>query len=115
MADNRHAIFVFLPVPSVVASCYILQNLQCNVVHFVAHNLLFSTFCTTLLVYTCISCFLKSSENYRVYKQFDNFFGGDKRDRTADLLNAIQALSRLHRLQTPSTGLKQRFNARAFF
>ena len=28
-------------------------------------------------------------------------FGGDKRDRTADLLNAIQALSRLVRLHTP--------------
>ena len=28
-------------------------------------------------------------------------FGGDKRDRTADLLNAIQALSRLERLHTP--------------
>ena len=28
-------------------------------------------------------------------------FGGDKRDRTTDLLNAIQALSRLERLQTP--------------
>ena len=26
---------------------------------------------------------------------FSGFFGGDKRDRTADLLNAIQALSRL--------------------
>ena len=29
------------------------------------------------------------------------FTGGDKRDRTADLLNAIQALSRLVRLHTP--------------
>ena len=28
-------------------------------------------------------------------------FGGDKRDRTADLLNAIQALSQAHRLHTP--------------
>ena len=27
--------------------------------------------------------------------------GGDKRDRTADLLNAIQALSRTSRLHTP--------------
>ena len=26
---------------------------------------------------------------------FSGFFGGDKRDRTADLLNAIQALSQL--------------------
>ena len=31
-------------------------------------------------------------------------FGGDKRDRTADLLNAIQALSQTHRLHTPVTG-----------
>ena len=30
--------------------------------------------------------------------------GGDKRDRTADLLNAIQALSQTHRLHTPVTG-----------
>ena len=28
-------------------------------------------------------------------------FGGDKRDRTADLLNAIQALSQTVRLHTP--------------
>ena len=27
--------------------------------------------------------------------------GGDKRDRTADLLNAIQALSLVHRLRAP--------------
>ena len=27
--------------------------------------------------------------------------GGDKRDRTADLLNAIQALSRAKRVRTP--------------
>ena len=27
--------------------------------------------------------------------RFQDFFGGDKRDRTADLLNAIQALSQL--------------------
>ena len=33
----------------------------------------------------------KSSEIIR----FQNFLGGDKRDRTADLLNAIQALSQL--------------------
>ena len=29
-------------------------------------------------------------------------FGGDKRDRTADLLNAIQALSQYMRVHTPS-------------
>jgi len=28
-------------------------------------------------------------------------FGGDKRDRTADLLNAIQALSRYTQKRTP--------------
>ena len=42
----------------------------------------------------------KSSEILR----FRNFSGGDKRDRTADLLNAIQALSQTHRLHTPVTG-----------
>ena len=31
------------------------------------------------------------------------FDGGDKRDRTADLLNAIQALSRAMRQRTPET------------
>ena len=40
--------------------------------------------------------------------------GGDKRDRTADLLNAIQALSRLHRLHTPANRAKERFNMREF-
>ncbi len=30
-------------------------------------------------------------------------FGGDKRDRIADLLNAIQALSRAVRVRTPKT------------
>ena len=30
--------------------------------------------------------------------------GGDKRDRTADLLNAIQALSQYMRVHTPSNG-----------
>ena len=34
---------------------------------------------------------------------FSGFFGGDKRDRTADLLNAIQALSQLS--YTPIFGL----------
>ena len=34
-------------------------------------------------------------------------FGGDKRDRTADLLNAIQALSRLVRLHTPLNRVKR--------
>ena len=31
----------------------------------------------------------------RFFKSILAFFGGDKRDRTADLLNAIQALSQL--------------------
>ena len=30
-----------------------------------------------------------------VFQKHSGFFGGDKRDRTADLLNAIQALSQL--------------------
>ena len=36
----------------------------------------------------------KSPEN-RSFQGFLFLFGGDKRDRTADLLNAIQALSQL--------------------
>ena len=32
------------------------------------------------------------------------FVGGDKRDRTADLLNAIQALSQAVRVHTPVIG-----------
>ena len=32
-------------------------------------------------------------------------FGGDKRDRTADLLNAIQALSQAVRVHTPVIGV----------
>ena len=39
-------------------------------------------------------------------------FGGDKRDRTADLLNAIQALSRLDRLHTPLNRANRAFNTR---
>ena len=40
------------------------------------------------------------SQWFSIYKKtrnslFQVFFGGDKRDRTADLLNAIQALSQL--------------------
>ena len=40
------------------------------------------------------------------------FHGGDKRDRTADLLNAIQALSRLDRLHTPLNRANRAFNTR---
>ena len=37
--------------------------------------------------------------------EFQGFsLGGDKRDRTADLLNAIQALSRLVRFTPPKPG-----------
>ena len=36
-----------------------------------------------------------------ILSHLPNFFGGDKRDRTADLLNAIQALSQLS--YTPSS------------
>ena len=40
--------------------------------------------------------------------EFQGFsLGGDKRDRTADLLNAIQALSRLVRLHTPLNRVKR--------
>ena len=43
---------------------------------------------------------------------FTHPFGGDKRDRTADLLNAIQALSRLDRLHTPLNRANRAFNTR---
>ena len=49
----------------------------------------------------------------KVLKSFDfRTFGGDKRDRTADLLNAIQALSRLDRLHTPLNRANRAFNTR---
>jgi len=37
------------------------------------------------------------------------FIGGDKRDRTADLLNAIQALSPYKRLANPKEGMESAF------
>ena len=41
-------------------------------------------------------CLKDSQDKEKVLKSFDfRTFGGDKRDRTADLLNAIQALSQL--------------------
>ena len=40
--------------------------------------------------------FLRSKTKKKFRKtEFSELFGGDKRDRTADLLNAIQALSQL--------------------
>ena len=42
----------------------------------------------------------------RFFKAFSGFYGGDKRDRTADLLNAIQALSQLS--YTPIYGESQK-------
>ena len=39
--------------------------------------------------------FLAKAEKSRRNREDSNGFGGDKRDRTADLLNAIQALSQL--------------------
>ena len=45
-----------------------------------------------------ISCFLSKTADFVVLSAL---FGGDKRDRTADLLNAIQALSQTYRLHTP--------------
>ena len=51
----------------------------------------------------CVRKKFKSPETVK----FQGFlFGGDKRDRTADLLNAIQALSRLVRLHTPLNRVK---------
>ena len=49
---------------------------------------------------------------YQVLSSACAIGGGDKRDRTADLLNAIQALSQPERLHTPSNRAKQRFNTR---
>ena len=51
----------------------------------------------------CLGVTAKTDFFYRLNTatQVAVFFGGDKRDRTADLLNAIQALSRLVRLHTP--------------
>ena len=44
---------------------------------------------------TCLTSFLSRNGNEKRTSKMDVlFFGGDKRDRTADLLNAIQALSR---------------------
>ena len=37
----------------------------------------------------------KTAENSAVHDRYFSLNGGDKRDRTADLLNAIQALSQL--------------------
>ena len=51
-----HAIFILLPVPSVVASCYILRNLQCNIVHISAHRRLL---CTVVHAYSGINLQLK--------------------------------------------------------
>ena len=38
---------------------------------------------------------LKTKKKYRKHVVFGTFYGGDNRDRTGDLLNAIQALSQL--------------------
>ena len=54
----------------------------------------------------------KSLENVVFSRLFT--FGGDKRDRTADLLNAIQALSRPMRSRTPSTGQRKHGRKREY-
>ncbi len=55
----------------------------------------------------------KKSRNLTISGLFPHFchpIGGDKRDRTADLLNAIQALSQYKRVHTPqNTRLRGRF------
>ena len=43
----------------------------------------------------------KHPTKYQVLSSACAIGGGDKRDRTADLLNAIQALSQVIRLRTP--------------
>jgi len=50
----------------------------------------------------------KHLTKYQVLSSALRHSGGDKRDRTADLLNAIQALSRLYRLHTPANRAKER-------
>ena len=48
--------------------------------------------CTTFSEFSRVAQKMQKSSEIR---RFRNFPGGDKRDRTADLLNAIQALSQL--------------------
>ena len=56
-----------------------------------------------LFILRSLSIFKKEN----VLKSFDfRTFGGDKRDRTADLLNAIQALSSYKRVANPLKGDK---------
>ena len=47
------------------------------------------------LLFVCLKVLLKPGGNKKDSRQAVSFRGGDKRDRTADLLNAIQALSQL--------------------
>ena len=50
----------------------------------------------TFIITYCIQHSVKAKKKHRETLGFTVFFdGGDKRDRTADLLNAIQALSQL--------------------
>ena len=59
---------------------------------------------------TASPCFMEKAVPYKKEKHLTKYQvlssacaigGGDKRDRTADLLNAIQALSQVIRLRTP--------------
>ena len=68
---------------------------------------------------TASPCFMEKAVPYKKERHLRKYQvlssacaigGGDKRDRTADLLNAIQALSQPERLHTPSNRAKQRFN-----
>ena len=59
------------------------------------------------LLFVCLKDSRKRKE-----PTFQSTLGGDKRDRTADLLNAIQALSRLDRLHTPLNRANRAFNTR---
>ena len=63
--------------------------------------MIYATLCTAiiynplgLMIYPSLSAWIKNPPSL-VNQGFSGFFGGDKRDRTADLLNAIQALSQL--------------------
>ena len=54
-------------------------------------------------------CFRMDKTMTHTFKCVSHYFGGDKRDRTADLLNAIQALSRTTGY-APSDGLGKGLN-----
>ena len=53
---------------------------------------------------------MKQKEKHRTSNEVQCFFGGEYRDRTADLLHAMQALSRTVSKRTPTRKRGDRFN-----